>query len=77
MSLLTNEFVWNETLQGLETAAEIVGGNEVCEALADLVMRFVIEVFEIGVLNRAVHPLYLTVRPRWVIFVKWCCMSFL
>ncbi|CAP57828.1 unnamed protein product (plasmid) [Gluconacetobacter diazotrophicus PA1 5] len=60
---MTNEFIWSEAAQGLEPAGEIVGGNEVGEVLTQLVMCFVVEALDGGVLDRAVHPLDLAIRP--------------
>lgn len=47
---------------GLKPAGEIVGSNELCEVLVQLVMRFVVEGLDGGVLYRAVHPFDL---DRW------------
>ena len=47
-------FVRRETLEGLQTLCEIVGGDEVGEMASKLVMRFVVEAFDDRLFDRAV-----------------------
>lgn len=65
LPLLANEFVWREAPEHLQTTREIIGGDEVCEMLPELVVRLVVETFDGRLLDRPIHPLDLTVRP-WV-----------
>jgi hypothetical protein len=44
-------------LEGLEPASEVVSGNEVGGVLPELIVALVVEAFDRGVLDRAVHPL--------------------
>ena len=59
-----DELVRCEAAQGLEAATEVVGINEVGEVSAELVMVVVVEAFDGGILDCAVHPLDLAVGPR-------------
>ena len=59
-----NGFVGCEALQGLEPAAEVVGGDEVAEVLPELVVAVVVVAFDGGVFDGAVHPFDLPVSPR-------------
>lgn len=59
----TDELVWCQPLQGLEPACKVVGGNEVGEVLPELVVAFVFEALDRGVLEGAVHALDLAVGP--------------
>ena len=57
-----DELVWCQPLQGLEPACEVVGGHEVGEVLPELVVAFVVEALDRGVLEGAVP----CARPgRW------------
>src|SRR5690349_24982795 len=60
---LADELVGCESLQGLEPAAEVVGGDEVDEMPAELVVAVVVEALDGGVLDGPVHPLDLTIGP--------------
>jgi hypothetical protein len=57
-------FIRRETLEGLEPAGEVVGGDEVGEVLPELVVAVVVEAFDRRLLDRPVHALDLAVRPR-------------
>lgn len=59
-------FVRREAAECLESASEVVGGDEVGEVRAQLVMIVVMEAFDGCVLDRAVHPLDLAVGPGMV-----------
>ncbi len=50
--------------EGLESAAEIVGCREVRKMGAELVLVVVMEPLDGRLLDRAVHPLDLAIRPR-------------
>jgi len=52
----------------LEPASEIVGCHEVGEVRPELVVALVVEALDGSLLDGAVHPLDLTVRPRVVRF---------
>jgi len=56
-------FVGREALERRETLGEVIGGDEVGEVSAQLVVAFVMEAFCGGVLDRPVHSLGLTVGP--------------
>ena len=56
-------FVGSYPLQCLEPPPEIVGFDEVLEVLTELVVVVVVEPLDGGLLDRAVHPLDLTIRP--------------
>jgi hypothetical protein len=57
-------FIWGEALERLEPAAEVVGGDEVGEVLAQLFVALVVVALDRCLLDRPVHPLDLTIRPR-------------
>src|SRR3954453_2197166 len=59
-----DELVGREALQGLEPAPEVVGGDEVSQVRAQLVVRGVVEPLDRGFLDGAVHALDLSIRPR-------------
>ena len=63
---LADVFVGREATEGLESAGEVVGGQEVGKVCSQLVVAVVVETFDRGVLDRAVHPLDLAVGPRVV-----------
>jgi hypothetical protein len=56
--------VGREAFEGLQSAAEVVGGDEVDEMAAELVMALVVEASDGSVLDSAVDALDLTVGPR-------------
>src|ERR1039458_1618597 len=62
-------FKGREPLQGLETLGEVIGVEERCEVLAKLVVAVVVIAPDSRLLEGAVHPLDLSVRPR----VVWLC----
>src|ERR1039457_5057394 len=62
-------FKGREPLQGLETLSEVRGVEERCEVLAKLVVAVVVITPDSRLLEGAVHPLDLSVRPR----VVWLC----
>jgi hypothetical protein len=53
-----------EAAQGLETAAIVVGVDEVVEVGGQLVVAVVVVAFDGRLLDRPVHPLDLAVGPR-------------
>ena len=59
-----DELVGREAFEGLEPPGEVVGGDEVCEVAAELVVAVVVEALDRRVLDRPVHALDLAVRPR-------------
>ena len=63
--LFADELVRREPLEGLEPAAEVVGGNEVVKVLSELGMIFVVIALDRRFLDRPVHSLDLAIRP-WV-----------
>ena len=60
--------VGSEPPQGLEALSEVVGVEERCEVLLELVMGFVVIAPDGGFLEGAVHPFDLTVGPWMVRF---------
>jgi hypothetical protein len=58
-----DEFVWGEPFEGLQTSAEIVGGDEVSELLTELFVVVVVEALDRRVLDCAVHAFDLTIGP--------------
>ena len=61
---LADEFVGRKAFEGLEPFGEIVGVDECRQMAAELIMGFVMEAPDGGVLDRPVHALNLTIRPR-------------
>ena len=61
-----DEFVGCEAAQALETACEVVGGDEVLEVPPELFVAVVVEAFDGRVLDGAVHPFDLTIGPGMV-----------
>lgn len=53
-----------EAFEGLQTSGEIVCGDEVGEMRSQLCVRFIEVALDRRVLDRAVHSLDLTIRPR-------------
>jgi hypothetical protein len=62
--LFADELVGREPLQSFEPTGEVVGGDEVRQGRAQLVVRGVVEALDGGFLDGAVHALDLTIRPR-------------
>lgn len=56
-------FVGSEALEGLESTAEVVCGEEVSKMLPELVVGFVVAAFDGRALDRSVHPFDLPVGP--------------
>lgn len=56
-------FVGCQPVQRLEATPEIVGFDEVLQVLAELIVVVVVEPLDGGLLDRAVHPFDLPVRP--------------
>jgi hypothetical protein len=61
---LADSLVGCEPAQGLKATAEVVGGDEVGEVRAQLIVCGVVEALDSRLLEGAVHPLDLPVRPR-------------
>lgn len=61
-----NELIWREASERLEPASKVVGVDEVAEMASALVVIFVLEAADGGVLYGPVHPLDLSVRPGMV-----------
>ncbi len=59
-----DSLVGREATQDLETAAKVVGADEVGQVSAELLMAVVVVALDRRVLDRAVHSLDLTVGPR-------------
>ena len=59
-----DELVGREALQGLEPPVEVVGADKVGEVSFELVVVVIVIASDGSVLDRAVHPLDLAVRPR-------------
>ena len=53
-------------MQGLQASTVIIGADEQLEVLSELVVAVVVVAFDGCVLDRAVHPLDLTIGPRVV-----------
>ena len=64
--LSADELVGSETLQSLQSTSEVVGRDEVGEMAAKLVVAFVVEAPNGGVLDGPVHSLDLSVGP-WML----------
>lgn len=62
-SAFADEFVRAQSFEGLQTSAEIVGGDEVSKVLTELLVAVVVEALEGRVLDRAVHSLDLAISP--------------
>ena len=58
-----DELIGCEPSKGLQPAAEVVGCDEVSEMGFELGMVVVVEALDRRVLDRAVHPLDLTIGP--------------
>ncbi len=67
---LADGFVGSEPFEGLEPAAEIVGGAEVAEVLPELVVAVVMVALDGSFLDRPVHPFHLAVGPWWTCLGK-------
>src|ERR1700687_5255971 len=57
-------FVGCEAFEGLQSACEIVGGDEVRQVGAQLLVGLAVEAFDGRLFDRAVHALDLAVGPR-------------
>jgi len=62
--LFADELVGREPLQGLQPTTEVVGGDEVRQVHAQLLVRGIIEPLDRGFLDGAVPALDLPLRPR-------------
>ena len=58
-----DSFVRGEAFEGLEPAAEVVGGDEVGKVLPELAVVVIVVAFDGRFLDRAVHPFDLSIRP--------------
>ena len=65
---IADVFVGREPLQGFKSLSEIVGHDEALQALAKLVMAFIVIALDRRVLDRSVHPLDLAVCPGVIDF---------
>lgn len=65
-----DELVRGKTFEGLESAGEVVGGNEVGQVSAQLVMGFIVKAFDGGVFECPVHAFDLPIGPRMLGFCK-------
>lgn len=61
-----DELVGCEAAQGLEPAGMVIGVHEQLQMGAELLMAVIVVAFDYRVLDRAVHSLDLTIRPRMV-----------
>lgn len=59
-----DDLVGCEAAEAFEATGEVVGGDEVVEIPSQLIVVFVVEALDRGVLDGAVHVLDLTIRPR-------------
>ena len=57
-------FVRCEAFEGLEATTEVVGGDEVSEVLAKLIMALIIIAFDCRILDGPVHSFDLAIGPR-------------
>ena len=53
--MFADELVGCEALEGLQSAGEVVGRNEVVEVIPELVMVIIVETFDGSVFDGAVH----------------------
>lgn len=60
----TDGFVGSEALEGLESTAEVVCGEEVAKMMPELAVGFVLAAFDGRVLDRSVHPFDLPVGRK-------------
>ena len=60
----TDEFVSRETFEGLQAPSEVVGGDEIREVAAEMIMALVVVSLDGSVLERPVHAFDLTIGPR-------------
>src|SRR5438046_4450302 len=56
-------FVGRKSFEGLESSGEVVGGDEVCEVTAQLIVSLVEEAFDGGFFEGSIHALDLAVGP--------------
>ena len=59
-------FVWVQAAEGVESAPEVVGCEEVAQVGAQLGVAVVVVALDGGVLDRAVHAFDLSIGPRMV-----------
>ncbi len=59
-----DELVGTKAFEGFESAGEVVGSDELVQVAAELVVGFVVEALDGGVLERAVHAFDLAICPR-------------
>ncbi len=62
--LFADKFVGRQALEGLEPTAEVVGSDEVAQALSQLGMIVIMKAFDSGLLDGPVHSLDLSIGPR-------------
>ena len=61
-----DELVGCETFEGLQSPAEVIGGDEVSEVAFELCVVVIVIALDGRVFDGAVHPLDLPVGPRMV-----------
>src|ERR1700746_2646948 len=72
---LADVFVGGETLQGLQSAGEVVGGDEVAEMEPELLVVIVVEAVNGSFLDGPVHALDLPLVQECLGFVRRWSMS--
>ena len=65
---LADVLVGRQPPQGLETFGEVVGREELSEMFSELLVRLIVIALESLILDSAIHPLDLSVRPRVIDF---------
>ena len=61
--MFADELIGREAFERLETPPEVVGRDEVCQMLCELVVVIVMEAFDGRVFDCAVHAFDLPIRP--------------
>jgi hypothetical protein len=71
----SDELCWRESFEGLEPSGAVVGFDEQIQVSAPQVVVIVEIAFDCGLVDRPVHALDLTIRPRVVGFGQavLCC----
>ena len=64
--MFADELVGGEAIKGLQSAGEVVGGDEVGEMPNELIVRFVVISLDGRILDCPVHPLDLSIGPRMI-----------
>ena len=66
--MFADEFIGRQAFERLQSPAEVIGADEGLKMTSELIVAVVVEAFHGRILDRAVHPLDLTIGPGMLDF---------